>query len=96
MQTHHWNASPPATGHFAQAFMKILIIEDEAKTEQFLRRGLRETGLTVDGVSHGSDGLHLALTERITTCSCSMSCCPDWTAGRSFGNCAGRTGTCPT
>ena len=43
--------------------MKILIIEDEVKTEQYLRRGLTEAGLTVDGVRHGSDGLHLALTE---------------------------------
>jgi two-component system copper resistance phosphate regulon response regulator CusR len=43
--------------------MKILIIEDEAKTEQYLRRGLTEAGLTVDSVRDGSDGLHLALTE---------------------------------
>jgi len=43
--------------------MKILIIEDEAKTEQYLRRGLTEAGFTVDGVRDGRDGLHRALTE---------------------------------
>ena len=43
--------------------MKILIIEDEAKTEQYLERGLTEAGFTVDGARDGRDGLHIALTE---------------------------------
>jgi len=43
--------------------MKILIIEDELKTEQYLRRGLTEAGFVTDGVRDGRDGLHLALTE---------------------------------
>lgn len=43
--------------------MKLLIIEDEAKTEQYLKRGLTEAGFVVDGCTDGNDGLHLALTE---------------------------------
>jgi two-component system copper resistance phosphate regulon response regulator CusR len=43
--------------------MKILIVEDELKTEKYLRRGLTEAGFVTDGAQNGSDGLHLALTE---------------------------------
>lgn len=43
--------------------MKILIIEDEPKTEKYLRRGLTEAGFVADGARDGRDGLHLALTE---------------------------------
>jgi two-component system copper resistance phosphate regulon response regulator CusR len=43
--------------------MKILIIEDEAKTGDYLRRGLSEAGFVVDLARDGCDGLHLALTE---------------------------------
>ena len=41
--------------------MKILIVEDEPKTGDYLRQGLREAGYTVDLATHGLDGLHLAL-----------------------------------
>lgn len=41
--------------------MKILIVEDEPKTGEYLRQGLREAGFTVDLATHGTDGLHLAL-----------------------------------
>jgi two-component system copper resistance phosphate regulon response regulator CusR len=40
--------------------MKILIIEDEAKTARFLRKGLTEAGYVVDVASDGLEGLHLA------------------------------------
>lgn len=43
--------------------MRILIIEDEAKTVNYLRKGLSEHGFTVDVATDGEDGLHLALTE---------------------------------
>jgi two-component system copper resistance phosphate regulon response regulator CusR len=43
--------------------MKILIVEDEPKTGDYLKQGLTEAGFTVDLVRHGVDGLHLALTE---------------------------------
>ncbi|MDQ8755606.1 heavy metal response regulator transcription factor [Sphingosinicella sp. LHD-64] len=42
--------------------MKILIVEDEPKTVQYLRRGLGEQGYSVDHARDGVDGLHLALT----------------------------------
>jgi two-component system copper resistance phosphate regulon response regulator CusR len=43
--------------------MKILIVEDEPKTGDYLKQGLTEAGFTVDLVRDGADGLHLALTE---------------------------------
>jgi len=41
--------------------MKILVIEDEAKTAKFLKKGLVEAGLVVDVAEDGLEGLHLAL-----------------------------------
>ena len=41
--------------------MRILIIEDEAKTAKFLKKGLCEAGFVVDVAGDGLDGLHLAL-----------------------------------
>lgn len=41
--------------------MKILIVEDEPKTGEYLRQGLREAGFIVDLAQSGADGLHLAL-----------------------------------
>ncbi len=41
--------------------MKILIVEDEPKTGEYLRQGLREAGFTVDLVQDGLDGLHLGI-----------------------------------
>jgi two-component system copper resistance phosphate regulon response regulator CusR len=40
--------------------MKILVIEDEAKTARFLQKGLGEAGFVVDVAADGLDGLHLA------------------------------------
>ena len=40
--------------------MKILIVEDEIKTDQYLRQGLHEAGFNSDLVHNGLDGLHLA------------------------------------
>lgn len=41
--------------------MKILIVEDEIKTGDYLRQGLSEAGFVVDLARDGLDGLHLAL-----------------------------------
>jgi two-component system copper resistance phosphate regulon response regulator CusR len=41
--------------------MKILIVEDEQKTADYLCKGLTEQGCTVDAVHNGIDGQHLAL-----------------------------------
>lgn len=40
--------------------MKILIVEDEPKTGDYLRQGLAEAGFIVDLARDGLDGLHLA------------------------------------
>jgi two-component system copper resistance phosphate regulon response regulator CusR len=40
--------------------LKILIVEDEPKTGEYLRQGLREAGFVVDLAQTGIDGLHLA------------------------------------
>lgn len=42
--------------------MKILIVEDEPKTGDYLRQGLAEAGFVVDLARDGLDGLHLALS----------------------------------
>jgi two-component system copper resistance phosphate regulon response regulator CusR len=41
--------------------MKILIVEDEPKTADYLQKGLAEQGCTVDLAYNGIDGQHLAL-----------------------------------
>jgi two-component system copper resistance phosphate regulon response regulator CusR len=41
--------------------VKILIVEDELKTGQYLRQGLTEAGFVVDLARDGTDGLHIAL-----------------------------------
>jgi two-component system copper resistance phosphate regulon response regulator CusR len=41
--------------------MKILIVEDEQKTADYLFKGLTEQGCTVDLASNGIDGRHLAV-----------------------------------
>ncbi len=43
--------------------MKVLVVEDEVKTGDYLRQGLSEAGFVVDLARDGQDGLHLALTE---------------------------------
>jgi two-component system copper resistance phosphate regulon response regulator CusR len=42
--------------------LRALIIEDEIKTAQYLKKGLSEHGFVVDVSHSGVDGLHLALT----------------------------------
>jgi two-component system copper resistance phosphate regulon response regulator CusR len=41
--------------------MKILIVEDELKTAEYLHRGLTEQNCTVDLAHNGIDGQHMAL-----------------------------------
>ena len=41
---------------------KILVVEDEAKTSAYLRKGLAENGFAVDTAATGADGLHAAAT----------------------------------
>lgn len=41
--------------------MRVLVVEDEKKTREFLRRGLAESGYVVDTAEDGETGLDLAL-----------------------------------
>lgn len=41
--------------------MKILLVEDEPKTGEYLRQGLSEAGFVVDWTQDGAEGLQLAL-----------------------------------
>ena len=43
--------------------MKILLVEDETKTGDYLKQGLSEAGFNVSLARNGMDGLHLALEE---------------------------------
>ncbi len=42
--------------------MHALVIEDDKRTADFIVKGLTENGFSVDHVSDGADGLHLATT----------------------------------
>ena len=44
--------------------MKILVVEDETKTGDYLKQGLKEAGFVVDLARDGNDGLHAAMTEQ--------------------------------
>ena len=46
---------------FENGSMKILLIEDEVKLAEYLRKGLGEVGYVVDVAHNGVDGLHMAL-----------------------------------
>jgi two-component system copper resistance phosphate regulon response regulator CusR len=43
--------------------MKILIVEDEPKTGDYLKQGLTEAGFVTDLARTGPDGLHFGITE---------------------------------
>lgn len=43
--------------------MRILLVEDDKSTANFIAKGLQRAGFAVDHAASGEDGLHLALTE---------------------------------
>lgn len=43
--------------------MKVLVVEDEPKTAEYIRKGLTEHGFIVDVARDGSDGAHMAVNE---------------------------------
>ncbi len=49
--------------HTKRDSMKLLIIEDEQKTGDYLQKGLNEAGFVVDLARNGLDGFHLAVSE---------------------------------
>jgi len=42
--------------------MRVLLVEDDARTASFIEKGLVQAGFIVEAVSDGKDGLHMALT----------------------------------
>ncbi len=44
--------------------MRLLIVEDDKEVQDFISKGFRETGYTVDVTSDGAEGLFLASSER--------------------------------
>jgi two-component system copper resistance phosphate regulon response regulator CusR len=48
---------------FQEYSMTILVIEDDLKTGDYLKKGLRESGYAVDLARNGTDGLHMALEQ---------------------------------
>ena len=42
--------------------VKILVVEDEVKTGEYLCKGLTEAGFVVDRADNGLNGYHLAMT----------------------------------
>jgi two-component system copper resistance phosphate regulon response regulator CusR len=61
--------------------MKVLIVEDEAKTGAYLRKGLNENGFVVDLVDNGLDGLELAISDRyrLVVLDIGLPQCDGWT-----------------
>ena len=47
----------------AYPIMRLLVVEDEKKTREYLAKGLRESGFVVDVAEDGETGLHLARSE---------------------------------
>lgn len=45
--------------------MRILLVEDDTETAEFIEHGLEELGHLVLSAATGTDGLHLALTEKL-------------------------------
>ncbi len=58
-----WRFTDSLTSLWHTALMKILLIEDNQKTIEWVRQGLTEAGYVVDYACDGRDGLHLALQE---------------------------------
>lgn len=70
--------------------MRILVIEDEVKTAEYVRQGLTECGYVVDCVHTGSDGLFLAKQHEYELIILDITY-QRWTVGRSLSCCAVKT-----
>ena len=75
MQTQHVSGSDVAQSGFGPIAtadprqkvtvlaLRILVIEDDREAAEYLVKGLRESGYTVDHAANGKDGMFLALSE---------------------------------
>ena len=55
----HFNASPALVGS-KETKVRVLVVEDEPRTAEYLQKGLSESGFVVDIANNGGDGLHMA------------------------------------
>ena len=67
--------------------MKILIVEDEKKTGEYLTKGLTEAGFVVDLADNGLNGYHLPMTSDYDLLILDIML-PDVTVGISCACCA--------
>lgn len=60
------NLKQPPTASWSQkrVGMKLLLIEDDERTAEFILRGLKEHGHVADHAANGKDGLFLAASEK--------------------------------
>ena len=56
--------------------MRVLLVEDEPRLAETVRRGLAAEGFVVDVEHDGVDGLAAAATGDFDVWWCSTSCCP--------------------
>jgi two-component system OmpR family response regulator len=54
----------PNTPYTAAAPMRVLVVEDDKEVNNYIAKGLREHGHTVDAAYNGKDGLFMATTEK--------------------------------
>jgi len=52
--------------------VRILVVEDEAKTAAYLKKGLKEAGYVVEVAPDGDSGLHLAATSSFDVIVCDV------------------------
>ena len=62
--------------------MRLLIIEDDRESADYLVKAFREVGYVADLAGDGEEGLALAPKAATTTCWWSIACCPSVTACR--------------
>ena len=55
---------PPGPAADRRQPVKILLVEDDKQTADYIAKGLRQHGHVVDGADNGRDGLYLATGER--------------------------------
>lgn len=65
---------------------RILVAEDEPRIASFVKKGLVGAGFEVTVVADGP-GVHDHAVSGGSTCWCSTSGCPGWTASRCCDDC---------
>jgi len=59
-----WGPLPQGPAAYRRQLVKILLVEDDKQTAEYITKGLREHGHVIDRADNGRDGLYLATGER--------------------------------